>query len=55
MAMEEMRVVGREQGKAGQSNFQAGGTAWKRSLSGGRDGGKAHWRNRRPLGLEFRG
>lgn len=26
-----------EQGKAGQSNFQAGGTAWKRSLCGGRE------------------
>ena len=44
-----------EQGKAGQSNFQAGGTAWKRSLCGGRGEGRAYWWNRRPVWPEQRG
>ena len=43
------------QGKAGQSNFQAGETDWKRSPSGGRGEGRAYWRNRRLVWPEFRG
>lgn len=43
-----MSVVGKGQGKAGESNYQAGDTAW--SLSRGRGGGMADWRNREASG-----
>lgn len=53
MAIEEMSVVGKGQGKAGESNYQAGDTAWFLSR-----GGVVVWPiggTEKPVGLEFRG